>query len=181
MVQIGNSSTEPISYNIGNISNYKSNLPYSSSSSHISNCYLTDSRAHDRICSSLHFWDIFYRIKTLNVHLPNGSWFQIKYEGNVQISPFIFISIVFVFRCFQNQLDICIQTMSVPKHFNQIHTNSLLFLQDMKSTKMISLVVQVNRLYKLTRSHKHAQAHDLPFICKYVKHIDSLLSFHTIP
>lgn len=71
--------------------------------------------------------------------------------------------------------------MSVPKHINQIHTNSLLFLQDMKSTKMISLVVQVNRLYKLMRSHKHAQAHDLPFICKYVKHIDSLLSFHTIP
>lgn len=122
--KFGNSSLEPISYNLGNISNYKFNLPYSSSNSHISNCYLTDSGANDRICSSLHFLDIFYRIKTLNVHLPNGSWVQMKYAGNVQISPFLSILIVLYSDVFKINLiyvsKLC-QSLSISIKFTPTH------------------------------------------------------------
>lgn len=71
--------------------------------------------------------------------------------------------------------------MLVPKLISQIHINSLFFLQDMKSMKMIDLASQVSGLYKLTRSLKPVQAPNLPFIHKHVIHTDSLSSFHITP
>ncbi|PNX75766.1 peptide transporter PTR2, partial [Trifolium pratense] len=42
----------------------------------------TDSGANDHICSSLHWFSSFYKIKPIHVNLPNGNSVIVKYAGN---------------------------------------------------------------------------------------------------
>lgn len=104
MVQLDHSSPEPNSSTIGNIYNSKFDLSCCLSNNHTSTCWLIDFGANDHICSSLHFFDSCYRIKPLNVYVPNNSSVQVHYAGNVQISPFISIFIVLYSDAFKVNL-----------------------------------------------------------------------------
>jgi hypothetical protein len=56
------------------------------------NHWLIDSGANEHICSSLHLLHIYYKIKPLNVTLPNGSSMLVNYACTVVFSPHFHLS-----------------------------------------------------------------------------------------
>lgn len=71
MVHLGNSSPEPIPSTLGNISNSNSSLPYYSSNNHIPTYWHIEFGANDHICSSLLFFDSYYKVKSLSFSISN--------------------------------------------------------------------------------------------------------------
>ncbi|MCH79266.1 polynucleotidyl transferase Ribonuclease H fold, partial [Trifolium medium] len=53
--------------------------------------WIADSGANDHICSSVHWFNSFYKIKPISVNLPNGNSVIVKYAGNVQFTPHLYL------------------------------------------------------------------------------------------
>lgn len=54
--------------------------------------WLLDSGANDHICSYLTSFTSFYKIKPINVNLPNGFSVLVQHAGNISFSPNLFLT-----------------------------------------------------------------------------------------
>lgn len=84
MVHLGHSSNKPTSSSISNFSNFNSLLPCSTSNTNVSNCWLINFGANDHICSWLHSFDSFCRVRPVNFNLTNANSIQLSYVCNVK-------------------------------------------------------------------------------------------------
>lgn len=57
-----------------------------------SNFWIVDSGANDHVCSSLHWFSSYYKIKPINVHLPNCSVVVTGYTGIITSSSYLYLS-----------------------------------------------------------------------------------------
>jgi hypothetical protein len=64
-----------------------------------SNYWLLDSGATDHVCSSMHWFTSFYRIKPIHIILPTGSSVLVEYVGNVFLSNQFYLTHVLYLPC----------------------------------------------------------------------------------
>jgi hypothetical protein len=113
-----------------------------------SNFWLLDSGATDHVCSSLHWFTSFYRIKPVHISLPNGTSVLVNFAGNITFSPFLHVTHVLYSPDFKLNL------LSVAKLCNSLSctvrfTPSNCLIQDLISKRTIGLGDQVDHLYHL--------------------------------
>ena len=102
------------------------------------NHWLIDYVANEHICPSLHLFHSYYKIKPINVNLPNGSSVIVHYVGTVMFSPHFHINHVLYSPFFKVNL------ISVSKICQSLfyHVHFLLgkcVIQDLKTQKMVGL------------------------------------------
>ncbi|KAK2387257.1 putative mitochondrial protein [Trifolium repens] len=121
--------------------------------------WLLDSGASDHICSSLQWFTSFYRIKPINVKLPNGNSVLVHHAGNVTFSPTLSITNVLYSPIFTLNL-ISISKLCQSLACSIMFTENVCTLQDVKSKRMIGLGDLVNGLYhlKVSQSFLASQA-----------------------
>jgi len=129
------------------------------------NHWIIDSGANEHICSSLSSLHSYYKIKPLNVTLPNGSSVLVDYAGTIIFSPHFHFSHVLYSLSFQVNL------ISVSKIYKSLYyqINFLAdkcVIQDVKTQKMIGLGSLYDGLYRLQSS-----PYDSPLQAHYVSSI----------
>ena len=110
--------------------------------------WLIDSRANEHICSSLHLFHSYYKIKPINVNLPNGSSVLVQYAGTVVFSPHFHITHVLYSPSFKvNLISVSKICQSLPYHVHFLLNTYV--IQDVKTQKMICLGNHCDGLYRL--------------------------------
>ena len=117
--------------------------------------WIIDSGATDHITSSLNWFQAYFKIKPINVNLPNGSSVTAQYSGIVQISPnFVLHNVLFVPNFNFNLISISklISTLSCTLTFS----TDFCHIQDVSSLKMIGLAKLKEELYHVEISKKES-------------------------
>lgn len=110
--------------------------------------WLIDSGANEHICSSLHLFHSYYRIKPICVNLPNGSSVIVQYAGTVVFSPHFHITHVLYSPSFKvNLISVSKICQSLPYHVHFLLNTCV--IQDVKTQKMIGLGNLCDGLYRL--------------------------------
>jgi len=110
--------------------------------------WLIDSGANEHICSSLHLFHSYYKIKPINVNLPNGSSVLVQYAGTVVFSPHFHITHVLYSPVFKvNLISVSKICQSLPYHVHFLLNTCV--IQDVKTQKMIGLGNLCDGLYRL--------------------------------
>lgn len=110
--------------------------------------WILDLGSNDHICSSLSSFTSFYKIKPINVNLPNCSSVLVKHEGNVSFSSSLYlINVLYSFAFNLNLISISKLYKSI-SCFVQFSTDSCI-IQDLNTRKMIGLGDNLNGLYRL--------------------------------
>ncbi|PNX73342.1 peptide transporter PTR2, partial [Trifolium pratense] len=110
--------------------------------------WLLDSVASEHICSSLQWFNSFYKIKPMHIKLPNGSSVIVQHAGNVTLSPTLSLTHVLYSPVFNLNL-ISVSKLCQSLDCLILFNGDNCALQDVKSKKMIGLGEHVDGLYKL--------------------------------
>jgi len=121
--------------------------------------WLLGSGANDHICCSLSSFSSFYKIKPVNVNLPNSTSVLAHHAGNIQFSRNLFLTHVLYSPTFKLNLISISKLCDSLSCYVQFSSNSCA-IQDLSTQKMIDLGEKLNGLYRLVvnasaSSHPH--------------------------
>lgn len=156
------SSASPTSRPVSNHINNSSSLGHSSGDASQTGIYgiiscslqtnfeywLLDSGANGHICSSLSSFTSFYKIKPINVNLPNGTSVLVHHTGNISFSSNLYLTNVLYSPALTLNLISVSKLCDSLSCFVQFSSNSCT-IQDLSAQKMIGLGEKLNGLYKL--------------------------------
>lgn len=108
----------------------------------------------------LHFFESFYKIRPIQVHLPNGNSVLVNFASNFQFSPNLYITNVLYSPGFAlNLIPISKSCQSLSCTIQL--TNVVCHIQYMKHLKMIGLKEHINGFYQLKMDTKPTYLHKL--------------------
>ena len=110
--------------------------------------WLIDSGDNEHICSSLHLFHSYYKIKPINVNFPNGSFVLVQHAGTVIFSPHFHITHVLYSPSLKvNLISVSKICQSLPYHVYFLLNTCV--IQDVKTQKIIGLGNLCDGLYRL--------------------------------
>ena len=115
--------------------------------------WIIDSGATDHIASSLNYFQVYSKIKPVNINLPNGALVTAHYSGIVQFSPNFVIHNVLYVPDFNFNL-ISISKLISTLHYTLIFSGDFCKIQEVSSLKMIGLAKLKEGRYHLVISKK---------------------------